>query len=52
MPDASLELPYDGAKLMLLVDNVENRDFLNDMIHNSFNIPSPLPYSTHTVDYG
>ena len=28
MPNASLELPYDGAKEMLLVDNVENKDFL------------------------
>ena len=27
MPDVSLELPYEGAKAMLLVDNVENRDF-------------------------
>ena len=32
MPDASLELPYDGAKPMLLVDNVENRDFLKELV--------------------
>ena len=32
MPDASLELPYDGAKPMLLVDNVENRDFLKKLV--------------------
>ena len=25
MPDAELELPYEGAKEMLLVDNVDNR---------------------------
>ena len=25
MPDADKELPYEGAKEMLLVDNVENR---------------------------
>lgn len=28
MPDAELELPYEGAKEMLLVDNVDNRAFL------------------------
>ena len=32
MPDADLELPYEGAKEMLLVDNVENRDFLRDLL--------------------
>ena len=28
MPQASYELPYDGAKPMLLVDNVDDRGFL------------------------
>ena len=28
MPDADLELPYEGGKEMLLVDNVEDREFL------------------------
>ncbi len=28
MPDAEMELPYEGAKKMLLVDGVENREFL------------------------
>ena len=32
MPGATLELPYDGAKPMLLVDNVENRDFLKELV--------------------
>ena len=32
MPDADLELPYEGAKEMLLVDNVENKDFLRDLL--------------------
>ena len=32
MPDASLDLPYAGAKPMLLVDNVENRDFLKELV--------------------
>ena len=32
MPEASLELPYEGAKEMLLVDNVENREFLQELL--------------------
>ena len=32
MPDADSELPYEGAKEMLLADNVENRDFLRDLL--------------------
>ena len=32
MPEAETELPYEGAKAMLLVDNVENRDFLRDLL--------------------
>ena len=33
LPDASLELPYEGAKKMLLVDNIENKGFLNEMLN-------------------
>jgi TfoX/Sxy family transcriptional regulator of competence genes len=32
MPNADLELPYEGAKEMLLVDDVENRNFLNELM--------------------
>ena len=32
MPDAERELPYEGAKEMLLVDNVDNREFLEKLI--------------------
>ncbi|HUM84231.1 MAG TPA: TfoX/Sxy family protein [Lachnospiraceae bacterium] len=28
MPDAPKELPYEGAKEMLLVDDIDNREFL------------------------
>lgn len=28
MPDAPLELPYEGAKAMLLVDNIDDKEFL------------------------
>ena len=31
MPGAEYELPYEGAKEMLLVDEVENREFLADL---------------------
>ncbi len=36
MPDAKKELPYDGAKAMLLVDNIDNREFLQDLVHLYF----------------
>lgn len=32
MPDASHELPYEGAKEMLLVDNVDSRAFLQKLL--------------------
>lgn len=42
MPDASLELPYEGAKPMLLVDNVENRDFLKELVLAMYDeLPEP-----------
>ena len=36
MPDAERELPYEGAKEMLLVDNVDNREFLNELLTAMF----------------
>ena len=32
MPDADIELPYEGAKEMLLVDDVENSEFLHELL--------------------
>ena len=32
MPNAVKELPYEGAKEMLFVDNVENREFLRELL--------------------
>lgn len=32
MPSADYELPYYGAKEMLLVDDIENRDFLKVLL--------------------
>ena len=31
MPEADRELPYEGAKEMLLVDNVDDRAFLQEL---------------------
>ena len=33
MPNAVYELPYEGAKEMLLVDEIENRDFLAELLN-------------------
>lgn len=36
MTDAPLELPYDGAKAMLLVTEVDDKDFLNKLINSIY----------------
>ncbi len=42
MPEASLELPYEGAKEMLLVDNVENKEFLHELLEAMYEeLPAP-----------
>ena len=42
MPDADMELPYEGAKEMLLVDDVENREFLRELIEAMYEeLPTP-----------
>ena len=42
MPEAALELPYDGAKEMLLVDDIENKEFLRDLLEAMYNeLPAP-----------
>lgn len=42
MPDAVMELPYEGAKEMLLVDNVENREFLRELLEAMYpELPAP-----------
>lgn len=44
MPDAELELPYEGAKEMILVDEVDNREFLRDLFDAMYpELPSPKP---------
>ena len=42
MPNAAMELPYEGAKEMLLVNNVENREFLQEILEAMYNeLPAP-----------
>ncbi len=42
MPEATLELPYDGAKEMLLVDDIENKEFLRDLLEAMVDdLPAP-----------
>ena len=42
MPDADMELPYEGAKGMLLVDDVENREFLRELLEAMYEeLPAP-----------
>ena len=42
MPEAEMELPYEGAKEMLLVDNVENREFLRELLEAMYDeLPVP-----------
>ena len=42
--ETQMERPYEGAKEMLLVDNVENREFLRELIVSMYDdLPSPKP---------
>ena len=44
MPTASYELPYEGAKKMLLVDEVENREYLTGLLNAMYEeLPAPKP---------
>ena len=42
MPDATYELPYEGAKEMLFVDDVDNKDFLTQLFNAMYEeLPNP-----------
>lgn len=42
MPDADLELPYEGAKEMLMVDEVDNKEFLKELFDAMYpELPAP-----------
>lgn len=42
MPDADREIPYEGAREMLLVDNVDNRELLTELLTSMYDeLPEP-----------
>ena len=42
MPTATYELPYDGAKEMLLVDELDNKEFLVELFNAMYEeLPTP-----------
>ena len=42
MPDASWELPYEGGKEMLLVDDIDNKEFLTELFNAIYDeLPAP-----------
>ena len=44
MPNAVYELPYDGAKEMLLIDDVDNKEFLIGLFDAMYDdLPAPKP---------
>ena len=48
MPEAARELPYEGAKAMLLVDNVEDRPFLQALLEAmDKELPAPKKRGKH-----
>lgn len=44
LPAARYELPYEGAKEMLLVDEVDNKEFLTGLFNAMYKeLPTPKP---------
>lgn len=42
MPDAKYEPPYDGAKDMILVENIDDEDFLTNLFNSMYGeLPEP-----------
>ena len=42
MPEAAYELPYAGAKKMLLVENVDSKAFLTELLNAMYDqLPAP-----------
>lgn len=42
MPDADLELPYEGAKEMIMVDDADNKEFLKKLFDAMYpELPQP-----------
>ena len=44
MPEASYEVPYEGAKEMLLVDEVDDKEYLTGLFDAMYDeLPAPKP---------
>lgn len=44
MPNAKYELPYDGAKEMLLIDDVDDKEFLTGLVNVMYDeLSAPKP---------
>ena len=44
MPNAEKELPYEGAKEMILVDDVDNKEFLRELLEAMYaELPDKKP---------
>ena len=44
MPNVEYELPYEGAKEMLLVDDVDNKEYLTGLFNSMYDeLPAPKP---------
>ena len=42
IPEAQLELPYEGAKEMLLVDEIDDKQFLSELLNAMYDeLPVP-----------
>ena len=44
MPNVEYEFPYEGAKEMLLVDDVDNKEYLTGLFNSMYDeLPAPKP---------
>lgn len=51
MPNAPAELPYSGAKEMLLVDNMDDREFLGELVAAMVDeLPAPRGRAARAAD--
>ena len=42
MPEAEMEVPYESAKEMLLVDDVDNKEYLRELVERMYDeLPAP-----------
>ena len=53
LPNAQMELPYEGAKEMLLVDDVDNKEFLCELLEAMYDeLPAPKIKSQNRSSHG